>query len=196
MWPVTLALFGRHQQERVDKHLPLPSSPYKREVGFKKDSRQVWKLEAAIRLLTAVIGLLALVHVVGCKGMPPLAQQEQMVRANNLVLEKITTRAVVNVWGKPPHHHSEFTHFFVMPDRSMIPRSRVVAGEPPKGWDSMVHAGDGVFFAYPDRGWLLVFLDEQLVYKEELKPEQMQSLVNAWAYEDRFRTRIDGAPTH
>lgn len=134
------------------------------------------------------------VEAAGCKGLPTLEEQEQLVRANKLVPERLTTRAVVNVWGKPPHHHSEFTHFFVMPDRSMIPRSRVVAGEAPKGWDAGVHAGEGVFFAYPDRGWLLVFLDEQLVYKEELKAEQFHALVKAWAYEDRFKTRLDGAP--
>lgn len=150
--------------------------------------------QTTARVFIALCSLLVLVDVGGCKGMPTLEHQEELVRANNLVLEHVTTRAVVNVWGKPPHHHSEFTHFFVMPDRSLIPRSRVVAGEAPKGWDAGVHAGEGVFFAYPDRGWLLVFLEEQLVYKEELKAEQLHALVKAWAYEDRFRTRLDGAP--
>ena len=139
-------------------------------------------------------GLLAVLGVGGCHGMPTLEQQEQLVRANNLVVEQVSTRAVVNVWGKPPYHHSEFTHFFVMPDRTMIPHSRIVAGEPPKGWDAGVHAGEGVFFVYPDRGWLLVFLDEQLVYKEELKAEELYTLVKAWAYEDRFKTRLDKSP--
>jgi hypothetical protein len=145
------------------------------------------------RVVVLLCGLLGLVDAGGCKGLPTLDQQEQLVRANNLVLDKITTRAVVNVWGKPPHHHSEFTHFFVMPDLSMIPRSRVAAGEAPKGWASYagVHAGEGVFFAYPDRGWLLVFLDEELVYKEELKAEELRALGKAWAYEDRFKTRLD-----
>lgn len=145
-------------------------------------------------VLDAICCLLIVTSMIGCKGLPTLEQQEQMVQSNSLVLEHITTRAVVNVWGEPPYHHSEFTHFFVMPDRSMIPRSRVVAGEAPKGWDAGVHAGEGVFFAYPDRGWLLVFLDDHLVYKEELKAEQLHTLVKAWAYEDRFRTRLDGAP--
>jgi hypothetical protein len=155
---------------------------------------QVLPSQKTVQGLLALCGLLVLVDLAGCKGMPTLQEQEQLVRANNLVLEHVSTRAVVNVWGKPPHHHSEFTHFFVMPDRSMIPRSRVVAGEAPKGWDAGVHAGEGVFFAYPDRGWLLVFLEEQLVYKEELKAEQLHTLVKTWAYEDRFRTRLDGAP--
>ena len=139
-------------------------------------------------------GLFAVVGVGGCHGMPTLEQQEQFVRENNLVVEQVTPRAVVNVWGKPPHHRSEFSHFFVMPDRTMIPRSRVAAGEAPKGWDAGVHAGEGVYFIYPDRGWLLVFLDEQLVYKEELKAEELHTLVKAWAYEDRFKTRLDKSP--
>ena len=150
-------------------------------------------LQKSARAVILLCGLVALVDGGGCKGLPTLEQQELLVRANNLVLDQITTRAVVNVWGKPAHHHSEFTQFFVMPDLSMIPRSRVAAGEAPKGWSSYagIHAGEGVFFAYPDRGWLLVFLDEQLVYKEELKAEELRALVKAWAYEDRFKTRLD-----
>jgi hypothetical protein len=138
-------------------------------------------------------GLLAAAGLGGCQGMPTLEEQEQFVRDNNLLLERVTTRAVVNVWGKPPYHHTEFTHFFVMPDLTLIPSSRVEHGEAPKGWDAGVHAGEGVFFAYPDRGWLLVFLDEHLVYREALKPEELDALVKAWAYEDRFKTRLDGA---
>jgi hypothetical protein len=152
-------------------------------------------LQKSLCLLSrlALYGLLAVVGVTGCQGAPTLQEQEQYVRDKNLLLDRVTTRAVVNVWGKPPYHHTEFTHFFVMPDHSMIPSSRVVHGEVPKGWDAGVDAGEGVFFAYPDRGWLLVFLDEHLVYREELKADELNTIVNAWAYEDRFKTRLDGA---
>lgn len=160
--------------------------------------RIVSQLDHAVQRRACVLfpmcSLLALLTVCGCKGLPTLEQQETLVRTNNLVLDQITTRAVVNAWGEPPHHRSEFTHFFVMSDLSLIPQSRVAVGEAPKGWSSGVHAGEGVYFAYPDRGWLLVFLDERLVYKEELKAEQMQALVKAWAYEDRFKTRLDTTP--
>ncbi|OQW35926.1 MAG: hypothetical protein A4E19_15835 [Nitrospira sp. SG-bin1] len=144
-----------------------------------------------IRCLSG-IGVLAL--MAGCASMPTLEQQEQLVQANNLVLDQITTRAVVNAWGKPPLYHSEFSYFFVMPDFRVIPRSRVGTGEAPKGWKAGVHAGEGVYFAYPDRGWLLVFLDDRLAYKEELKAEELRALAKSWAYEDRFKTRLDEAP--
>ena len=147
-------------------------------------------------LRTRCVGwtVLALIAVVGCKGLPTLEEQERLVQENNLVLEHVTTRAVVNVWGEPPHHRSLFTHFFVMSDQRMMPSMRVVAGETPRGWSAEVHAGEGLFFAYPDRGWLLVFLGERLVYKEEFKAEEMRTLVKTWAYEDRFKTRLEGAP--
>lgn len=147
-----------------------------------------------LRMMCVFGNVLALIAVVGCKGMPTLEEQERLVKSNNLVLDHVTTRAVVNVWGEPPHYRSLFTHFFVMSDQRMIPSMRVVAGETPRGWSAEVHAGEGLFFAYPDRGWLLVFLEERLVYKEELKAEELRTLVKTWAYEDRFKTRLEGAP--
>ena len=144
-----------------------------------------------IKAIRCLSGVLILVMIVGCKSMPTLEQQEQLVQANNLVLDQVTSRAVVNAWGKPPLYHSEFNYFFVMPDLSVIPRSRVATGEAPKGWKGGVHAGEGVYFAYPNRGWLLVFLDDCLVYKEELKAEELHALAKSWAYEDRFKTRLD-----
>ena len=108
--------------------------------------------------------------------MPTLEEQERLVQADNLLLDQVTTKAVVSVWGIPPLYRSEFTHFFVMPDFSLIPHPRVAIGEAPKGWKAGVHAGEGVYFAYLDRGWLLVFLDECLVYKEKLKSEELHVL--------------------
>ena len=145
----------------------------------------------SMRKVLRFFGFLMLLVFVGCKGMPTLEEQERLVLADNLVLDQITTKAIVSVWGTPPLYHSEFTHFFVMPDFSVIPQSRVAIGEAPKGWKAGVHAGEGVYFAYPDRGWLLVFLDERLVYKEKLKPEEVDILAKTWSYEDRFKTRLD-----
>lgn len=144
-----------------------------------------------INTMLRMLGIVGCLLVVGCKSMPTLEQQEQLVQRENLVLDQITSRAVVNAWGGPPFYHSEFAYFFVMPDLSIIPRSRIAAGEVPKGWRGGVHAGEGVYFAYPDRGWLLVFLDERLVYREKLRPDELRALAGVWAYEARFKTGID-----
>jgi hypothetical protein len=32
------------------------------------------------------------------------------------------------------------------------------------------------------------------VYREELKAEKIHALGKTWEYEDRFKTRLDGAP--
>lgn len=164
------------------------------EAGKGRGSLSVHAVQKTLQAACSLCILLALTVVVGCTGMPTLEQQERMVKENNLVLDRITARAVVNAWGEPPYHRSMFTHFFVMPDLSMIPSMRVALGETPRGWSAGVHAGEGVFFAYPDREWLLVFVGEWLVYKEELKAEEMRTLVKTWAYEDRFKTRLDGIP--
>ncbi|MBX3326094.1 MAG: hypothetical protein KF682_09375 [Nitrospira sp.] len=141
--------------------------------------------------MLSMLGGAGVLLLVGCKSMPTLEQQERLVQAENLVLDQITSRAVVNAWGGPPFYHSEFAYFFVMPDLSIIPRSRVATGEVPKGWRGGVHAGEGVYFAYPNRGWLLVFLDERLVYREKLGADELRTLTNAWAYETRFKTGIE-----
>lgn len=144
-----------------------------------------------VKKTLGLCGFLTFFAFVGCKGMPTLEEQQRLVQADNLVFDQITTEAVVSAWGTPPLYHSEFTYFFVMPDFSVIPQSRVATGEAPKGWKAGVHAGEGVYFAYPDRGWLLVFLDERLVYKEKLKPEELHVLAKEWSYEERFKTRLD-----
>ena len=148
-------------------------------------------MDISCRKIVRLCGSLVLLLFVGCTGMPTLEEQQRLVQAENLVLDQITTEAVVSAWGTPPLYHTEFSYFFVMPDFSVIPQSRVATGEAPKGWKAGVHAGEGVYFAYPDRGWLLVFLDELLVYKEKLKAEELHALAKAWSYEDRFKTRLD-----
>lgn len=148
-------------------------------------------VNTSMRTLLGLLSGAGALLLIGCKSLPTLEQQEQLVQAENLVPDQITSRAVVNAWGGPPFYHSEFAYFFVMPDLSIIPRSRVATGEVPKGWRGGVHAAEGVYFAYPDRGWLLVFLDERLVYREKLRPDELRALTNGWAYEARFKTKIE-----
>lgn len=129
-----------------------------------------------------------------CSGMPSLAEQEQYIRNNNLLLRKLAPRAFVHVWGEPTYQRMEFMPFFGMKDGSFVPRSRLALGESPAGWEASFDAGEGLFLAYPDRGWLVVFLDEVLVYREALSAEKLHELGQRWKQEDKFRTRLDSPP--
>ena len=135
----------------------------------------------------------ALVLMSGCTGLS-LTEQEQKIRKNDLVLRKLEPRAFVRAWGMPTYQRMEFMPFFGMKDGSLVPRSRLPVGASPPGWEAGVDAGEALFLAYPDRGWLIVFLDEVFVYREELSPEKLHEIGRAWEYEDKFRTKIEVQP--
>ena len=113
------------------------------------------------------------------------------MRANELILDQLTPPAFVGAWGMPMYQHTEFMQFFVMKDGSYIPRSRLASGEQPRGWEASIEADDGLFLAYPDRGWLVVFLDERLVYREALTAAQLHEIGRGWKHEEKFRTRFE-----
>jgi hypothetical protein len=123
--------------------------------------------------------------------MPPLDEQERHVRDNQLVLHQLTPRAFVGAWGAPTYQHAEFMQFFGMKDESLIPRSRLASGEPPRGWEVQMEAGDALFLAYPDHGWLVVFFEERLVYREALTATQLHALGRSWQHEEKFRSRFE-----
>jgi hypothetical protein len=140
--------------------------------------------------LIAVYGLLVMS---GCAGLS-LAEQEQKIRNNDLILRKLEPRAFVRAWGMPTYQRMEFMPFFGMKDGSLVPRSRLPVGASPPGWEAGVDAGEALFLAYPDRGWLIVFLDETFVYREELSPDKLHEIGRSWAHEDKFRTKIELQP--
>jgi hypothetical protein len=140
--------------------------------------------------LIAVYGFLVMS---GCTGLS-LAEQEQKIRNNDLILRKLEPRAFVRAWGMPTYQRMEFMPFFGMKDGSLVPRSRLPIGASPPGWEAGVDAGEALFLAYPDRGWLIVFLDETFVYREELTPDKLHEIGRSWAHEDKFRTKIELQP--
>lgn len=136
--------------------------------------------------VVAVMGAL-----LSCSGMPSLEEQERHVRNNELVLQQLTAPAFVRAWGEPTYLHAEFMQFFGMKDDELIPRSRLAIGEPPRGWEIRIESGDGLFLAYPDRGWLVVFFEERMVYREKLTAAQLHELGRKWQHEEQFRTRLE-----
>lgn len=132
--------------------------------------------------------------VSGCSSKLSLVKQEQMIRNNDLVLWKLEPRSFVSVWGEPTYQRMEFTPFFGMKDGSLIPRSRLPLGEPPPGWGAAFESGNALYLAYPDHGWLVVFLDESLVYREALSADKLHELGRSWAHEDKFKTKLETSP--
>lgn len=133
----------------------------------------------------------ALGFALGCSWMPSLEEQSRHVKANELLLHQLTPPAFLDAWGPPAYQHVEFMQFFVMEDKSLVPRSRVAIGEAPGGWEVNLEAGDGLFLAYPDRGWLVVFFEGRLVYRESLTTVQLHALGRSWQHEDKFRSRFE-----
>ncbi|HLZ34079.1 MAG TPA: hypothetical protein VKP13_08670 [Nitrospira sp.] len=145
-------------------------------------------------LAVCFFGGMALVLLPGCSGLPSLAEQEQHIRNNDLVLRKLEPRAFVRAWGEPTYKRVEFMPFFGVKDGSLVPRSRLPLGEAPPDWQAGIDAGDALFLAYPDQGWLVVFLDGVFVYREGLPAEKLHELGRTWEHEDKFRTRLDNQP--
>ena len=146
-----------------------------------------WRL----RGWAGVFVLVAIWSVLGCTWMPSMEEQERHVRDNQLVLHQLTPRAFVRAWGAPTYQHAEFMQFFGMKDDSLVPRSRLPSGEPPRGWEIRMEAGDALFLAYPDHGWLVVFFEERLVYREALTSAELHALGRSWKHEEKFRTRFE-----
>ena len=155
-------------------------------------AQRFWGLDSLGRAGWAGVCVVAAIgSVLSCSGMPTLEDQERHVRNNELVLHQLTPRAFVGAWGMPTYQHTEFMQFFGMKDSSLIPRSRLASGETPRGWEADIESGEGLFLAYPDRGWLVVFFEERLVYREALTAAQLHELGRSWKHEDKFRSRFE-----
>lgn len=145
-----------------------------------------------------------------CACLPPVEEQKTMIRKNEIRLRALSSQAFIETWGPPAYERREVTQFFVT-GNGYVPRFRVSLGEPPAGWNSEVISGEAYFLAYPDRGELLGFLQEEvyvlelfglqkerLIYREHLPAEQIHLVGKAWQREDRFKTGLEspqGSPT-
>ena len=147
------------------------------------------RLSQATSVLVAAVGVIVLA---GC-GLS-LQEQERRIMNNDMPYRKLEPRAFVRAWGMPTYQHMEFMPFMGLKDGSMVPRSRLAVGEAPPGWEALFDAGEGLFLAYPDRGYLIVFMDEIFVYREELSADKLHEIGRTWAHEDKFRTKIELQP--
>jgi hypothetical protein len=130
------------------------------------------------------ISSLALI-LVACA--PTLERQKDWVQNGNLRLEEISSRAVLDVWGVPAYEYKDFIQFYRLTNGQHVPQFRVPLGEAPNDWDSSADMGVGYFLAYPERGQIVGFLDDRLVYFEKLPAEKVHEIGKMWQREKQFR---------
>jgi hypothetical protein len=121
----------------------------------------------------------------------PLEEQKAHIRKNSLPFQVLTTQAFLETWGKPTYVHQENTQFYPVKTGNYVPRFRAPLGEAPAGWDASVVSEPAVFLGYVDRGELLGFIDNHLVYREQMTASQIHEIAKNWQHEAIFKTRLE-----
>ena len=148
-------------------------------------------------LLTSISVLAALLG--GCaKKLPSMEQQKAYLQNGQILVQQVTSQAVLDVWGPPTYQRREYMQFYTLENGEYVPFFRVPLGEAPHGWDNGVIPGEALFLAYADRGELLGFLQGRLVSRESLPTEKIHDIGKTWEREVRFKTQLEKAtsPRH
>lgn len=145
------------------------------------------RLASALAALSVLVIFGACTLLKSIQPLPPLADQKARIMNGEFPRWELTSRAFIEEWGKPTYEHREVMQFFPVEDGDYVPRFRVPLGEPPRGWDSTVVMGEGHFLGYAERGELLGFLDDRLVYRERMSPEQIHAVGKVWQRESLFK---------
>ena len=61
----------------------------------------------------------------------------------------------------------------------------------PNGWDSTIVSEESIFFGYPDRGELLGFISDRLIYREAVPAEEVHAIGKMWKRDALFKTRLE-----
>jgi hypothetical protein len=139
--------------------------------------------------LPIFLAAILVVLVSGCA--VPLEEQKAHIRKHNLPFHVLSARAFLETWGKPTYAHQENTQFYPVKTGNYVPRFRAPLGEPPPGWDATVVSEPAIFLGYVDRGELLGFIDDRLVYREQMAASQIHEIGRNWQHEAIFKTRLE-----
>ncbi len=139
--------------------------------------------------LPIFLAAILVVLVSGCA--VPLEEQKAHIRKHNLPFHVLSARAFLETWGKPTYAHQENTQFYPVKSGNYVPRFRAPLGEPPPGWDATVVSEPAIFLGYVDRGELLGFIDDRLVYREQMAASQIHEIGRNWQHEAIFKTRLE-----
>jgi hypothetical protein len=137
------------------------------------------------------ITAVALLLITACSGMPTLEEQKTHILNRNFQLDLLSPEAFVEAWGAAPYQYQATMQFFPLRNGQYMPHFRVPLGEAPAGWDSTVVFGPSLFFAYPEQGELIGFMDDRLVYREVVPAAELHALGKSWANERKFKTTIE-----
>lgn len=128
----------------------------------------------------------------GCSLIPPsLDEQKRFIADGQFHARPLSRRAFLELWGPPMYEHVALTQFYMSPNGNNIPVFRLEIGERPAGWNGSILYEVGDFWAYPERGELLGFIEEDLVFREQLSTEKIHVLGRRWQFENQFKTRLE-----
>jgi hypothetical protein len=122
---------------------------------------------------------------------PPLEEQKRQIDAGQFYGRILEPRAFLELWGEPTYLHTETAQFLRAPDGRYVPVFRLGMGEVPAGWDGSIVVESCQFMAYPERGELLGFVHDQLLYREQLSTQAIHAIAKKWQYEGQFKTRLE-----
>lgn len=140
---------------------------------------------AFLTLLSLIAGACTL------QPLPPLEEQKARILNNDIGLRTLTSQAFLETWGEPTYEHYESMQFFPVANGNYIPSFRVPLGEFPPGWDNSIVSEEALFLGYADRGELLGFLEDRLVYREQMPAEKIHAVGKQWKREELFKTRLE-----
>ena len=151
---------------------------------------------STLPICLASVMLVFMMLVNACRSivLPSLEEQKARIQRDEIQLHSLTSAAFLEIWGPPNYQHHEQTQFFPVANGNYIPRFQVPLGEPPPGWDSSVVSGEANFLGYADRGELLGFLEDRLVYREQMPSEKIHAIGKLWKREALFKTRVEKEP--
>jgi hypothetical protein len=150
---------------------------------------QVPLIDSKISCSRSLSILAAILLLAGCG--VPLEEQKAHIRKNSLPFQVLSIQAFLETWGKPTYVHQENTQFYPVKTGNYVPRFRAPMGEPPPGWDASVVSEPAVFLGYADRGELLGFIEDRLVYREQMPASQIHEIGKNWQHEAIFKTRLE-----
>lgn len=137
------------------------------------------------------LSVLAVVLLVFAGCAVPLEEQKTHIRKNSFPFHVLSMQAFLETWGKPTYVHQETTQFYPVKTGNYVPRFRAPLGEPPPDWDASVVSEPAIFLGYTDRGELLGFIEDRLVYREQMPVSKIHEIGKNWQHEAIFKTRLE-----